>query len=83
LVKGCGVWLVDTTHLPQGLTPNDAFLNFGFRVENDGARIFVFASYNQWFQWFSVPSVVCQKRVVIITDTVLSTRPRRGEVVEN
>jgi len=27
------VWLFDTTLLPYDLKPNDALLNFGFRVE--------------------------------------------------
>ncbi len=38
LVKGCGVWLDNTTLLPPGLTPNDAFSNIGFRFENTPAR---------------------------------------------
>jgi hypothetical protein len=34
-VKGCGVWLVNATLLPQGPTPNDAFptSDFGFKGE--------------------------------------------------
>jgi hypothetical protein len=34
LVKGCGVWLVNATLLPQGPTPNDAFptSDFGLRL---------------------------------------------------
>jgi hypothetical protein len=28
------VWLFDTTLLPYDLKPNDALLNFGFRVES-------------------------------------------------
>jgi hypothetical protein len=33
LVMGHGWWFLDTTLLPHGPTPNDAFSNFGFRVQ--------------------------------------------------
>jgi hypothetical protein len=38
LVKGGGLRLFDTTLVPQSPTPNDALLNFGFRVEHAEAN---------------------------------------------
>jgi hypothetical protein len=37
---GHGWWFLDTTLLPHGPTPNDAFSNFGFR---------------DYFQYFRMP----------------------------